>query len=46
MEKSIIKMEHYKTSNLLNDLTVSKFVTKNTSKQMIYQVFNILLIKI
>ena len=26
---SYIKMEHYKTSKLLNDSTVSKFVTKN-----------------
>ena len=32
MERSIIKMEHYKTSKLLNDLIVSKFVTKNASK--------------
>ena len=28
IEKSIIKMEHYKISELLNDLTVSKFVTE------------------
>ena len=28
----IMKMEHYKISNLLNDSTVSKFVKKNGSK--------------
>ena len=28
IEKSIIKMKHYKTSKLLNNSTVSKFVTK------------------
>ena len=27
-KKSIIKMEHYKIYKLLNDSTVSKFVTK------------------
>ena len=32
IEKSIIKMEHYKITKLLNDLTVSQFVTKNGSK--------------
>ena len=32
IEKSIIKMEHYKISKLLNDSTVSKSVTKNGSK--------------
>ena len=32
IEKSIIKMEHYKKSKLLNDSTVSQFVTKNRSK--------------
>ena len=32
IEKSIIKMEHYKISKLLNDPTASKFVTKNGSK--------------
>ena len=32
IEKSIIKMEHYKISKVLNDSTVSKFVTKNESK--------------
>ena len=32
IEKSIIKMEHYKISKLLNNSTVSKFVTKNGSK--------------
>ena len=32
IEKSIIKMEHYKISKLLNDSTVSKFATKNGSK--------------
>ena len=42
----IIKMEHYKISQLLNDSTVSKFVTKNGSKYIIYQVANILLKKI
>ena len=35
-------MEHYKISKLLKDSTVSKFVTKNGSKEMIYQVVNIL----
>ena len=38
-------MEHYKISKLLNDPTLSKFVTKNGSKQMIYQVVSILLTK-
>ena len=28
----ILKMEHYKISKLLNNSTVSKFVTKNGSK--------------
>ena len=28
MEKNIIKMEHYKISRLLNDSSISKFVTK------------------
>ena len=28
MEKSIIKLEHYKISKLLKDSSVSKFVTK------------------
>ena len=28
IKKGVIKMEHYKISKLLNDLTVSKFVTK------------------
>ena len=32
IEKNIIKMEQYKISKLLNDSTVSKFVTKNGSK--------------
>ena len=32
IEKSIIKMERYKISKLLNDSTVSKFVTKNGLK--------------
>ena len=33
IEKSIIKMEHYRKSKLLNDSTVSKFsTTKNGSK--------------
>ena len=29
IEKSILEMEHYKTSQLLNDSSVSKSVTKN-----------------
>ena len=32
IEKSIIKMERYKISKLLNDSAVSKFVTKNGLK--------------
>ena len=32
IEKNIVKMEQYKLSKLLNDSTVSKFVTKNGSK--------------
>ena len=28
----VIKMEYYKISKILNDLTVSKFLTKNGSK--------------
>ena len=32
IEKSIIEIEHYKISKLLNDSTVSQFVTKNRSK--------------
>ena len=32
IEKSIIKMERSKISKLLNDSTVSKFVTKNGLK--------------
>ena len=39
-------MEHYKVSKLLNDSTRSKFVTKNGSKEMIYEVVNILMTKI
>ena len=39
-------MEHYKVSRLLNHSTVSKFVTKNGSKLMIYQAANIPLTKI
>ena len=39
---SIIKMEHLKYHIYSS---VSKFVTKNGSKQMIYQVGNVLLIK-
>ena len=38
-------MELYKLTKLLNDSTVSKFGTKNGSKLKIYQVVNILLIK-
>ena len=38
-EKSIIKMEHYKISKLLNDSTVlCNLYQKNRSKEMIYQV--------
>ena len=32
VEKSIIKMEHYKIPKLLSDSTVFKFATKNRSK--------------
>ena len=32
IETSIIKMEHYKISKLLNDSTASKFVTKRELK--------------
>ena len=32
IEKSIIKMECYELSKLLNDLAASKFVTKNILK--------------
>ena len=32
IKTSIIKMKHYKTSKLLNSLTVSKFVTKKWIK--------------
>ena len=32
LKTSIIKMEHYKISKLLNDSTVSKFMTKKGSK--------------
>ena len=32
IKTSITKMEHYKISKLLNDSTVSKFLTKNGSK--------------
>ena len=32
IEKDIIKMEDYKIYKLINDLPVSKFVTKNGSK--------------
>ena len=39
-------MECYKISKLLNDSIVSKLVTKNGLKQIIYQVVNILLTKI
>ena len=37
IKTSIIKMEIYKISKLLKDSNVSKFVTKNGSKYMIYQ---------
>ena len=46
IKTSIIKMEHYRISKLLNASLASKFVKKNGSKQMIYQTGNILLIKI
>ena len=39
-------MEHYKISKLLNDSSISKFMAKNVSKLMNYQVVNILLTKI
>ena len=39
-------MEHYKISKLLNDSSISKFMIKNVSKLMNYQVVNILLTKI
>ena len=39
-------MEDYKISKLVNDSTVSKYVTKNGSKQMIYQVVNTVLTEI
>ena len=39
-------MEHFKISKLLSDSTLSKFVTKNGSKLMIYQVLDILLTKV
>ena len=39
-------MEHYKISNLLKDSKVSKTVTKNELKQIIYQAINILPTKI
>ena len=39
-------MEHYKIYKLLNDSTVSKFVTKKWVGVIIYQVVNILLTKI
>ena len=32
IKASIIKMEHYKISKLLNNSSVSKFVTKNGSR--------------
>ena len=35
-------MVHYKISKLLNDSTASKFVTKTGSKEIIYQMVNIL----
>ena len=39
-------MEHYRISTLLlNDSTVSKFVTKKWIQEMIYQAVNILLKK-
>ena len=40
------KMEHYETSKLLKDSTVSKFVTKNGPNWLINQVINIPLTKI
>ena len=35
-------MVHYKISKLWNDSTVSKFVTKTGSKEIVYQMVNIL----
>ena len=46
MKKSVTKVEDSEISKLLNDSTVSKFVTKNRSKWMIYQAVNILPTKI
>ena len=45
IKTSSIKMEHYKTSELLDDSTVSKFVTKKWIKINDFQVVNILLTK-
>ena len=39
-------MKHYNISKLLNDLTVSNFVTKKMDKKMIYLVISILLTNI
>ena len=38
IEKSMIKLIQYKISELWNDSTVSKFVTKNWVNETIYQV--------
>ena len=48
IKTGIIKMEHYKISNLLNNSTVSKFVTKMDQSKFIkiYQVASIMLAKI
>ena len=46
IKSSIIKIQHCKTSKLLNDSAVSKIVIKNGLKYMIYLVINILLTKI
>ena len=35
-------MVHYKISKLLKDSTAAKFVTKTGSKEIIYQMINIL----
>ena len=38
-------MKRYKISKLLNDSTVSKLVTKNGLKEVIYEMVNILIAK-
>ena len=46
IEKSKIKIEHYKIPKLLNDSTYQNLWQRNGLKQMIYQVVNILFTKI